>query len=214
MGPLIALLALAPGASAAAQAADFASPWEAMVIEASQRFGVPEAWIYRVIQAESGGRTMVRGRPITSPKGAMGLMQLMPATYADMASRHGLGGDPYLPRDNILAGTAYLRLMYDRFGFPGMFAAYNCGPERYEAYLQGRQGLPAETRSYLARITSRRLPRAPEAPSQMAGEPPAPPRVTVFFARSGQSDGADAATDKEQGSGIFVPLHARDSDPK
>ncbi len=214
MGPLIALLAVPPGAIAAQQAADFSSPWAAMVNEASRRFGLPEAWIYRVIQAESGGRTMLRGRPIMSPKGAMGLMQLMPATYGDMASRYGLGGDPYLPRDNILAGTAYLRLMYERFGFPGMFAAYNCGPERYEAFLQGRQGLPVETRSYLARITSQRLPRASEAPSQTAGEAVAPPRVTVFFVRSGQSGGADSAAVMGQISGIFVPLHARDPDQK
>jgi hypothetical protein len=51
-----------------------------------------------------------------------------------------------------LAGVAYLRAMHDRYGYPGLFAAYNAGPGRYEAYLRGRRGLPAETRSYLAQV--------------------------------------------------------------
>ncbi|GLS35130.1 hypothetical protein GCM10010869_07180 [Mesorhizobium tianshanense] len=41
-----------------------------------------------------------------------------------------VGPDPHDPRDNILAGAAYLRAMQDRYGFPGLFAAYNAGPER------------------------------------------------------------------------------------
>src|SRR3546814_4666575 len=84
------------------------------------------------MQAESAGLTHLHGRPITSRAGAMGLMQLMPGTWAAMRQQHGLGGDPYDPRDNILAGAAYLRAMYDRFGYPGLFAAYNAGPARYE----------------------------------------------------------------------------------
>jgi soluble lytic murein transglycosylase-like protein len=104
--------------------------WTLEVREASERFGIPEDWIRRVIRAESGGRTRLAGRPITSRAGAMGLMQLMPGTWAEMRSRHRLGPDPYDPRDNILAGTAYLRMLYDRFGYPGLFAAYNAGPAR------------------------------------------------------------------------------------
>jgi soluble lytic murein transglycosylase-like protein len=97
-------------------------------IEASQRLGVPIAWIERVMRAESGGRTRLGGRPIVSRAGAMGLMQLMPTTWADMRGWLSLGHDPFDPRDNILAGTCHLRLMYDRFGYPGLFAAYNAGP--------------------------------------------------------------------------------------
>src|SRR3546814_1412867 len=74
----------------------------------------------------------------------MGLMQLMPATWAEMRMRLGLGSNPDDARDNILAGTFYLRLMYDRFGYPGMFAAYNAGPGRYAEHLFGRRALPAE----------------------------------------------------------------------
>ncbi len=82
--------------------------------------GVPVDCIERVMRAESGGRTMLGGRPIVSSAGAMGLMQLMPGTWADMQGRLGLGSDPHAPRDNILAGTLYLRLMHDRFGYPGL----------------------------------------------------------------------------------------------
>ena len=105
------------------------------------------------MQAESGGQTHLNGGLIRSRVGAMGLMQLMPSTWAEMRERHHLGTDPDDPRDNILAGTAYLRAMFDRFGYPGLFAAYNAGPARFEASLTGG-ALPAETRDYLARVTA------------------------------------------------------------
>lgn len=134
----------------AAQAQNVAG-WHDLIAEASVRFGMPEAWIERVMAMESGGRTRLAGRPIRSRKGAIGLMQLMPATWADMTAKLGLGADPDEPRANILAGSYYLRLMYDRFGYPGCFAAYNAGPARYAAYVAGRARLPAETIIYLAR---------------------------------------------------------------
>jgi soluble lytic murein transglycosylase-like protein len=118
---------------------------------AAERFGIPSDWIYAVMRVESGGQTERNGWPITSPKGAMGLMQLMPATYAEMKRQYGLGADPYAPADNIMAGAAYLRLNFDRFGYPGLFAAYNAGPDRYVRSLSGAK-LPAETRAYLAKI--------------------------------------------------------------
>ena len=127
--------------------------WEPYVAEASARFGVPSEWIRRVIEAESNGLTSFNGIPITSRAGAIGLMQLMPATWGDMRRAYGLGFDPYAPRDNILAGTAYLRLMYDRFGYPGMFAAYNAGPKRYSRILAGGR-LPAETANYLVKVAA------------------------------------------------------------
>ncbi|WP_246623526.1 lytic transglycosylase domain-containing protein [Sphingomonas colocasiae] len=125
-----------------------AAPWRPQILEASARCGVPVEWIARVIHAESRGRTHLGGRPIRSPKGAMGLMQLMPGTWAEMRRDLGLGDDPDAPRDNILAGACYLRRMYDRFGHPGLFAAYNAGPARYARALKGRL-LPAETIAYL-----------------------------------------------------------------
>ena len=61
----------------------------------------------------------------------MGLMQVMPGTYSDLRNRYALGGDSYDPHDNIFAGTAYLRQMYERYGYPSLFAAYNAGPKRW-----------------------------------------------------------------------------------
>ncbi|WP_456725282.1 lytic transglycosylase domain-containing protein [Bradyrhizobium sp. USDA 4350] len=88
-----------------------------------------------------------------SPKGAMGLMQIMPATWAELRQRYDLGSDPYDPRDNILAGAAYLRELLDRYGSRGVFAAYNAGPTRYEEHLAGAP-LPDETRAYVAKLAN------------------------------------------------------------
>jgi len=124
--------------------------WDGFVTEASQRFHVPKAWIRAVMRQESGGRTMLdEGKPIVSRAGAVGLMQVMPETYEEMAQAHRLGSDPFNARDNIMAGAAYLRWLHKRYGYPRMFAAYNAGPGRVEK--GGR--LPAETRAYVGGIT-------------------------------------------------------------
>jgi len=133
-------------------AADAVDRWQPLIAEAARRFGLPQSWIRAVMKAESGGRMTLDGTPITSPAGAMGLMQVMPQTYAAMRAWLGLGTDPYDPRDNILAGTAYLADMDQRYGYPGLFAAYNAGPERFERYLQDGAPLPGETVRYLAQI--------------------------------------------------------------
>ncbi|MCG7359941.1 lytic transglycosylase domain-containing protein [Roseomonas sp. ACRSG] len=131
-------------------------PWGPYIQEAASRFGLPERWVREVMRQESGGRlTFGDGSLITSPVGAMGLMQVMPATYDRLRPRFGLGPDPYEPRDNILAGTAYLRDMYDRFGSPLFLAAYNAGPERVALYQIGAKILPDETENYMASISSR-----------------------------------------------------------
>jgi hypothetical protein len=115
------------------------------VAEAAQRSGIPASWIRAVMQAESGGDARA-----VSPKGAMGLMQIMPDTWATLRLRYGLGADPFDPHDNLLAGAAYLRKLHDRYGSPGFLAAYNAGPARYEDHLATGQPLPAETRAYVA----------------------------------------------------------------
>lgn len=124
--------------------------WDTAITEASQRFHIPKAWIRAVMRQESGGRTMLgENKPIVSRAGAVGLMQVLPATYDQMAEQHKLGDDPFDARDNIMAGAAYLRWLHERYGFPKMFAAYNAGPGRVEH--GGR--LPAETRAYVGGIT-------------------------------------------------------------
>ena len=127
-------------------------PWGPYITEASGKYDVPERWVREVIRQESGGRMYENGKLITSNAGAMGLMQVMPATYAELRARYDLGEDPFDPHDNIMAGTAYLRELYDIYGAPGFLAAYNAGPGRLDDYLTRNRPLPDETRRYVARI--------------------------------------------------------------
>lgn len=151
------------------------------VAEAAQRFGIPPDWILAVIAAESGGRVDAR-----SPAGAMGLMQLMPGTWAALTQRLGLGTDPYAPRANILAGTAYLRELYDRYGAPGFLAAYNAGPGRYEQYRGQGRPLPLETRAYVAQLAPRLSGEAPvPAAAPAPGKAFPPPSDPLTWTRSG-----------------------------
>ena len=122
-------------------------PFAEFVTEASRRFAIPEHWIRAVMHVESGERSRAR-----SLKGAMGLMQIMPKTWTELRARHGLGADPYDPHDNILAGAAYIRELYSRYGAPGFLAAYNAGPGRYERHLATGRPLPAETQAYVATL--------------------------------------------------------------
>ena len=145
------LLAAVPMSSVAAETIAVSrdvrtDPYAPFVAEASERFGIPAAWINAVLDEESAGDPRA-----VSAKGAMGLMQIMPNTWADLRTRLSLGNDPHDPRDNILAGAAYLRELHDSYGSPGFLAAYNAGPGRYEDYLDGRP-LPAETQAYVARL--------------------------------------------------------------
>jgi len=193
----LALLAATPAH------ADQVARWRPYIAEASARFGIPAQWIGQVMRAESAGKTMLDGRPITSRAGAMGLMQLMPGTWVEMRSALGLGANPHDPRDNILAGTFYLRLMYDRFGYPGLFGAYNAGPARYAAFLAKRRALPGETRSYLAAVGGAERP----APDGRA----IAPLNTVFFPLGRQATGSVSATSSNAG-GIFVVLAREGTD--
>jgi hypothetical protein len=127
--------------------------WDSVMNEAARRFQVPKAWIRAVMTRESGGRTMLgANQPIISRAGAVGLMQLLPETYNEMASEHKLGANPFEPRDNIMAGAAYLRWLHRKYGFPAMFAAYNAGPGKLEDHLAHGVSLPAETRAYIGGI--------------------------------------------------------------
>lgn len=144
-------------------------PYAADIADAAQRFGIPPAWIVAVLDAESNGDPAA-----VSSAGAMGLMQVMPATWEEQRAVHRLGNDPFQPRDNIFAGAAYLRAMWNRYGtIGGMLAAYNAGPGRYDEYLAGVRELPQETRDYVAALVPL-LGSDPVAPGALAG----PPRIT------------------------------------
>jgi soluble lytic murein transglycosylase-like protein len=195
---------------AAPAMADPVSRWHPYTREASLRFGIPQVWVERVLAAESSGMTRLGGRPITSPAGAMGLMQLMPRTWREVRAALNLGPDPHDPRDNILAGTYYLRLMYDRFGYPGLFAAYNAGPARYAAWLEGRLDLPRETRVYSPWRTAagsvRTPPARPKAPAaQLALQLPSP---SLLFALRRDTAAAPVPAPSRPAAELFVLLGA------
>src|SRR5713226_1806710 len=123
------------------------NPYAGYIAEASRRFGIPENWILAVMRVESRGQVKA-----VSPKGAIGLMQIMPDTWAGLRQRYRLGRNPRDPHDNILAGAAYLREMHVRYGAAGFLAAYNAGPGRYQDYVSTGRPLPAETRAYVAAL--------------------------------------------------------------
>ncbi|MCO8029305.1 lytic transglycosylase domain-containing protein [Brevundimonas diminuta] len=184
-----------------------AHPYAANIAEASQRFGIPEHWIRAVLRAESAGDVRA-----VSAAGAMGLMQVMPDTWAGLRVRHGLGRDPYDPRDNILAGTAYLREMFDRYGnVAAMLAAYNAGPGRYNEHSATGRPLPAETRAYVAAL-------APilggAAPSDTLSPQPAPPpdwrEAPLFVMRPDDTRAAAAPPSEAQSGDGHAAIPARD----
>lgn len=175
-----------------------------IVLEAASRFALPPNWIAAVMRVESAGQMRA-----ISPKGALGLMQVMPRTYEGLRLRYGLGADPFQPRDNILAGSAYLRELLDRYGRAGMLAAYNAGPARYEDFLEGRRPLPSETQAYVAALAP---VLAPTSEIDAAARPSTPLRpslfVTLTTARSmAGGDGSSSAT------GLFVRPSSPESRP-
>lgn len=121
--------------------------YDELIREAAERHRVEYALVKAVIHAESSF-----DRLAVSPKGASGLMQLMPTTAASQGVRNA-----FLPRDNIEGGCRYLRSLLDRYdgSLSLALAAYNAGPERVDA----AGGVPriAETREYLSRVLDYRL---------------------------------------------------------
>lgn len=186
--------------------AEASAPFAAFVAEASQRFGIPVAWIRALMRVESANDVRA-----VSPKGAMGLMQLMPDTWAYLRARYRLGSDPFDPRENIIAGTAYMRELYDRYGAPGFLSAYNAGPGRYDEYLANGRPLPAETRAYVGQLA----PLVGGEPSAAvvnvaAADPLAWTRAPLFIGVSERAPGAATAPSDARPGGSEPAVHPRD----
>ena len=192
-----------PGATVAPQnGSPTIDRWAAYIAEAARRFGRPEAWVRAVMQAESGGLADAK-----SSGGAIGLMQIMPETYAELRARYGLGANAYDPHDNIIAGTAYMSEMIELFGVPNFLAAYNAGPARLEDHLQRGRLLPEETQRYLAQIGELPVVAPP------SGELPAPQSLPFAAAASNgprsspQMTSASASALRMIGAPIDEPQH-------
>jgi soluble lytic murein transglycosylase-like protein len=118
----------------------------ALICAAAKKHRVPAAFVNSIVAAESNFN-----RDAVSRKGAIGLMQLMPATAEEY------GADPNIPEQNVDAGTHYLRALMDKYGsrrssLKRVIAAYNAGPGRVDRY----HGVPPfrETRAYVVRVLS------------------------------------------------------------
>ncbi|CAM5611443.1 Membrane-bound lytic murein transglycosylase C [Aquamicrobium terrae] len=180
-----------------------AHPYAAHIAEASQRFGIPEHWIRAVLRAESAGDVRA-----VSSAGAMGLMQVMPDTWAGLRVSYGLGRDPYDPRDNIMAGTAYLREMFDRYGNVGsMLAAYNAGPGRYDEHRATGRPLPAETRAYVAALAPvLGGAAASDAPCRQPAPQPDWREAPLFVMRPDDSRATITPPSDAQSGGLFASV--------
>jgi hypothetical protein len=161
-------------------------------------------------------------------------MQVMPATFAELRARYGLGPDPHDPRTNIMAGAAYLREMYDRYGPRYFLAAYNAGPARVDAHLRTGRPLPYETRAYNAALIPALVPHdlpamlpmsagvqdltsvealraAASAPSRSPSPRVIDPSAAPVFAAAAAPVSASRSHNLEQPSdGLFVSLSATD----
>lgn len=200
-----------PAVAVQAQAAPMAvlsasDSYADLIAEAAQRFAIPAAWIRAIMRIESRG-----DRRVVSAKGAMGLMQLMPETWAALRARYGLGRDPFDPHDNILAGAAFLREMHDRYGSPGFLAAYNAGPGRYEEFRDRHRPLPPETIAYVAALVPFVGDGAIDGPVLLAAsDPPSWTQAPLFITRSASAELIDRATPKTPPNDSPAALAVRD----
>jgi len=119
-----------------------AGPYRELIASMSEAHGVDPLLVRALIQVESGYRPTAK-----SPKGAMGLMQLMPSTAREYKVRN-----PYDPKSNVAAGVKHLKSLIDRWGVELALAAYNAG----EGDVKKFNGIPPyrETRNYVTRILS------------------------------------------------------------
>lgn len=203
---------LLSSAASASAATGTTGRYDGFVRQAAQQFNIPEIWIRTVIHVESNGNAQAM-----SPEGAIGLMQLMPATWADLQQRYHLGPDAFDPGDNILAGTGYLRELYDRFGPGNFLAAYHAGPARVAAVLDGHAVLGPDTLDYLHRLTQLQpdafgiaaLRTAPEATDWRGSALFLSQTLDNFNAPSRQPVD-EIFPLARQNAGLFVALRAKD----
>jgi len=152
---------LVPGTNAAVptgQRSPVPTSYDELIRDVASRYGVEYALVKAVIKAESDFNRLA-----VSPKGARGLMQLMPETAAQHMVR-----DVFLPRDNIEGGCRHLRMLLDRYrgNLPLAIAAYNAGARR----VDDAGGIPPipETREYLARVLRYRMAYLQEGAAMLA----------------------------------------------
>jgi len=175
--------------------------------EESRRLDIPVAWLRAVMRAESDGDTKY-----VSDKGAIGLTQLMPATYQEPRVEHGLGTDSFDPRDNISAGAAYLAEIFGSCGSNGFLAAYNSGLRRNQEHRRGRP-LPSQIVDYVADVAPRLGFEVP--PTGPMGTPINALAAPIFFAALAPEASSgwvslDSSSSKKAALHPLFPAHSDD----
>ena len=116
-----------------------------------------------------------------------------------MRPQLGTGPDPFAIRDNILAGTAYLRELHDRYGIVGMAGAYNAGPRRWEQHLAGNRRLPRETVGYIAKLApTRRVDKVDGITSAVSLDTYLSSQSPLFFALASAQTAARPVKEKQR----------------
>jgi soluble lytic murein transglycosylase-like protein len=170
----------------------YRAEYDELIDSAAKASNVRPDLVRAVIQVESGFDARAR-----SSRGAMGLMQLMPATAASLGVQN-----PYNPEENIRGGTAYLRQLLDKYGNNEelALAAYNAGPDAVDRY--GYQIPPyRETQEYVNKVKNR---------TEVNGKPFIPPRT--IYRLFAIIDGRKVVTgyqDYPPASGMFEELKVR-----
>ncbi len=163
---------LPPPPAVAAPAIQPARDLNQVVSDAGERTRIDPDFIHSVIRAESGGNPRA-----VSPKGARGLMQLMPQTAAQLGVSNSFD-----PAANVDGGSRYLAELLEQYHGDAQkaLAAYNAGPQRVQQY----RGVPPyrETRAYVARVINdfnrRKGPAKKTAKKQAKPTPPNTPPST------------------------------------
>jgi Transglycosylase SLT domain len=135
---------------------------EPLIHEVSQQDNLPASLIKAVIRVESNFNAVA-----TSPKGAQGLMQLMPGTAGDLQVVN-----PYDAAENVSGGTRYLKMLLEKFNYrlPLALAAYNAGPKRVDQH----QGVPPirETRNFVRDVCENFVKYSGEQHPEKSDSPP------------------------------------------
>lgn len=160
-----------------------------IVRERAQALGVDPNLAEALLVQESGGNPNA-----VSPKGASGLMQLMPGTARE------LGVDPNVPEQNIDGGLRYLKQQIDKFGVAGGLAAYNAGPGRLQRTGMQFDALPPETRNYVPSVMNRAALIAERSgaqpqPTQQRSTPMDIPTLTSGYQKAAAANDTEAVAE-------------------
>lgn len=183
--------------------------WRSAIENAARLEHVNAALIRAVIEVESNACERLEGKPITSHAGAMGLMQLLPATWSSYRDRLQLADDPYNADDNILAGSAYLHDLIQELGLFDGLAAYFAGAKNIAEHRLDDELPSSATMAYLRDVLEF---VARETMRNTTTSSPLRATSSQLFAIDESVDPRAIDTRQSSQSTLFAITHARKSD--